>query len=140
MKIFVLVCVVFLLAAGLGLAADINGKWVAEQKFTPPNGGDEMVITTTFDLKSDGGAITGTVTTARAGGEPRASEIKEGKLEGDKFTFKVTTETQRGTSTWLYSGTIEGSELKGKREREGGQSGGGGGGRMGSGEFVAKKQ
>ena len=139
MKIFVSLCVMFLLAAGLCLAADINGKWVAEQKFTPPNGGDEMVITTTFDLKSSGGAITGTVTTARAGGEPRSSEIKEGKLEGDNFTFKVTTETQRGTSTWLYSGTVAGSELKGKREREGGQ-GGGGGGRMGSGEFVAKKQ
>lgn len=133
MKTLLSFCVAFLMAATLSFAADIDGKWVEERKFTPPNGGDERTITTTFELKADGATLTGKITTSGMGPEPRTAEISEGKIDGNNFSFKVTMETPRGKSTTLYQGTVGGGELKGKREREGG------GGRMGSGEFVAKK-
>lgn len=136
MKTLLSFCAMFLMVATLGFAADIDGKWVEERKFTPPNGGEERTITTTFELKAAGATLTGKITTSGMGPEPRTAEIKEGKIDGSNFSFKVTMTTQRGESTTLYTGTVAGNELKGKREREGG----GGGGRMGSGEFVAKKQ
>lgn len=136
MKTLLSLCVAFLLVATLSFAAEIDGKWVEERKFSPPNGGEERTLTTTFELKADGATLTGKVTISGFGPEPRTSEIKEGKLDGNKFSFKVTTEGRNGPRTTVYQGTVEGAELKGKREMEGG---GGGGGRMGTGEFTAKK-
>ena len=59
MKTLLSFCAMFLMVATLGFAADIDGKWVEERKFTPPNGGEERTITTTFELKADGATLTG---------------------------------------------------------------------------------
>lgn len=131
------ICVLTFAMAALVFAAGVDGKWVATQKFTPPNGGEEMTITTTFDLKAAGDKLTGTVTTAGRG-EPRPADIIDGKIEGNKLTFFTVTTTQRGEMKWKYEATVEGDTLTGKRTREGGE--GKGGGRMGTGEFTAKKQ
>lgn len=139
-KIFSVLVLTFAMA-GLMVAAGVDGKWVAERKFTPPNGGDEITVTTTFVLKAEGDKLTGTVTTAGMGrgGEPRPVEITEGKIEGNKLVFYTVTTTQRGEMKWKYEATVEGDTLTGKRTREGGE--GKGGNRMAAlNEFTAKKQ
>ena len=40
-------------------------------------------------------------------------EIKDGRIEGDKFSFKVTTENKQGERTAVYEGTVVGDHLKG---------------------------
>lgn len=141
MKKILTLSLLALVAAAVVFAAGVDGKWVAEQKFTPPNGGDERTITTTFVLKAEGGKLTGTVTSSgmgRGGNEPRPVDIVDGKIEGNKLTFYTVTTTQRGEMKWKYEATVEGDTLTGKRTREGGE---GGGGRMGAlGDFTAKRQ
>jgi hypothetical protein len=43
----------------------------------------------------------------------RSFDIKEGKVDGDKFSFRVTQDTNKGERTSVYEGTIEGDRLKG---------------------------
>jgi hypothetical protein len=43
----------------------------------------------------------------------RSVEISDGKVDGDKFSFKVTIETKQGAKTSVYEGTVEGDHLKG---------------------------
>ena len=54
--------------------------------------------------------------------EPPASEIKDGKLDGNKFSFSTTISTPNGDMKTNYSGTVEGAMMKGNAEREGGQA------------------
>lgn len=119
MKTGMLALMAVILAAGLALAADIDGKWVSERKLE--RNGQEFTITMTFDLKSDGSNLTGTFTMAFGEMEPRSSEIKDGKIEGNKFSFTTVFETPNGEMKTLYSGTLEGDSLKGTAAREGGQ-------------------
>jgi hypothetical protein len=125
MKTLVSISLVLFLCCGVALAADVTGKWVAEQKFAPPGGGEERIIKTTFDLKSTGNTITGTISggMGRQGGDPPPpAQIKEGKLDGNKFTIKVARPGRDGAEViMVYEGTIEGDVLKGTSVREGGQ-------------------
>lgn len=140
MKKILSVCLLALLAAALVAAAGVDGKWVAERKFTPPNGGDERTITTTFVFKAEGDKLTGTVTTTgmgRGGAEPRPVDIVDGRIEGNKLTFYTVTTTPRGELKWKYQATVSGDTLTGKRTREGAE----GGGRMAAlNEFTARRQ
>jgi hypothetical protein len=43
----------------------------------------------------------------------RSIGIKDGKVEGDKFSFKVTTENSQGERTAVYEGAVVGDHLKG---------------------------
>lgn len=119
MKTFVTVLMVLCLA-GVAMAADVTGKWVSERKMAPPGGGEERTVTTTLDLKADGAKLTGTVTTSMGGGQGRAAEITDGKIDGNKISFKVTREGKQGTMTMIYSATVEGDVMKGEAGREGG--------------------
>lgn len=124
MKQMIVLTACVALLCGAVFAADLNGKYVSTMKFTPPNGGEERTITTTFDLKTEGGVITGTVTGGmRRGGDgpPPANPIKEGKIEGNKFTIKVVSQGRNGEVTMVYAGAIEGDTMKGTIAREGGQ-------------------
>jgi len=120
MKIFTSAFVVLLLLAGLCLAAGIDGKWISERKME--RDGNTMTIKQTFDLKSDGSKITGSLTMAFGDMEPRTVDIKDGKLDGNKFSFSTTMSTPNGEFKTVYEGTIEGSSLKGTATREGGQA------------------
>jgi hypothetical protein len=73
-------------------------------------------MTSTFDLKADGEKLTGTVSGGRGG----AVEITDGKINGNEVSFTVTRETQRGTLKILYTGKVEGDELKLTQRIEGG--------------------
>ena len=82
MKKILLVCAA--LAMGLtcvtARAANVTGTWVSEMK--TPNGD---TFNLWFDFKQDGATLTGTVKGPQ--GDPIA--ISDGKVDGDKISFKV---------------------------------------------------
>ena len=106
----------FALAA---LAADVTGKWVAQ--VPGRNGNQEM----TFNLKQEGGTVTGTITGGRGD-----QTISDGKVDGNDISFVVNLEFNGNKITQSYKGTIAGDEIKFTR----------GGGRGNPLEFTAKKQ
>jgi hypothetical protein len=120
MKVLTTILVSFFLLAGVALAAAIDGKWVSERKME--RDGQSITITQTFDLKADGGKVTGTLTMAFGDMEPRKAEIKDGKIDGNKFSFSTVMSTPNGEFKTVYEGTVEGDLLKGTAAREGGQS------------------
>jgi hypothetical protein len=109
-----------LLLAGVVFAGPIDGKWVAERKME--RDGQAMTIVQTFELKEEGGKVTGKLSMKFGEMEPPASEIKDGKLDGNKFSFSTTISTPNGDMKTNYSGTVEGAVMKGNAEREGGQA------------------
>src|ERR1035438_1978708 len=108
-KLFFVVTLMLVASFAL-LAADVSGKWVAEQPGR--NGGPPRQ--TTFTLKADGAKLTGSMTggMGRGGAAPAATEITDGKIDGDKVSFTVKRETPNGTMETKYSGTVGGDELK----------------------------
>jgi hypothetical protein len=81
--------------------------------------GQEFVIKTTFDLKSDGAKLTGSLTMAFGDMEPRAIQISDGKIDGAKFSFTTVMSTPNGEFKSTYTGTVEGDVIKGESVREG---------------------
>ena len=120
MRVVIAVSVCFLLLAGVALAAAIDGSWISVRKME--RDGQAFTITQTFDLKSDGGKLTGTLTMAFGDQEPRKADIKDGKIDGAKFSFATVMSTPNGDFKMVYAGTVEGDALKGTAEREGGQA------------------
>jgi hypothetical protein len=117
------------LLAGTLLAGTIDGKWKAEAEAKSKKG-KSATITTVFDLKSDGGKLTGTVTTGR-GRKDVTMDIKGGKIEGDSFQFTtVQTNKKKGEVKMEWNGSLSGDELKGTSKL--------GGKRRGT-EFTAKR-
>lgn len=90
------------LCAAMAFAADVTGKWTAETQ------GQQGPQTMTFSLKADGSKLTGTVDAGRGG----PAEITDGKVDGDKVSFKVTRKRQEQTFVTAYEGTVSGDELK----------------------------
>ena len=95
----------------------IDGKGISEREVGDADG-RTYAHTTTLTLKSEGGSFTGTVVSVS--GVPwmaettgRSIEIKDGKIDGDRFSFKVTTENKQGERTAVYEGTVVGDHLKG---------------------------
>ena len=118
---------VLLAVTSFVLAADLNGKWVAQVP-----GRDGQTRETTFNFKVEGEKLTGTVS-GRQGDNP----ISDGKISGDTITFTVTASAQGNEVKFVYQGKVTGDEIKFTRTREGG--GGGGGGNRPAQEFVAKR-
>ncbi|MBL0160964.1 MAG: hypothetical protein IPP47_28360 [Bryobacterales bacterium] len=119
MKTLLTVLVIACLVAGVALAAGIDGKWYSERKME--RDGNTMVIKTTFELKADGAKLTGKMVMAMGDMDPRDVEIKDGKIEGNKFSFTTTMSTPNGEFKTVYNGTLEGDAIKGTAAREGGQ-------------------
>ena len=61
----------------------------------------------TFNLKTSGAAVTGTID----GLPTEASEIKEGKVDGDSITFWSMTEYQGSPIKLVYHGKIAGDQI-----------------------------
>ena len=122
-KKLIFVFTILLVVAFVAMAADITGKWVAEQPGR--NGGPARQ--TTFDLKADGATLTGTMTGGMGGGPrrggvaavPRALAISDGKVDGNNISFTVKVEFNGNTMVSKYEGTLSGDELKLKVNREG---------------------
>ena len=112
MKKFAVTTLFVCFASLTAFAASIDGKWDSEAKF------GERTIQRTFNLKSDGSTLTGTMEMS-AGGQSRSTDIKNGKIDGNKFSFSLVQRGKQGERTVLYEGTVEGDELKGTMKPEG---------------------
>ena len=111
------VAITTLVLCATSFAASIDGKWISEREVGAADG-KTYIHTTTITLKSDGGLLTGTVVSVSAAPwmaetTGRSIDIKDGKIDGEKFSFKVTTESKQGERTAVYEGTVEGDHLKG---------------------------
>ena len=109
-----------LLLAATAVAGPIDGKWVSERKVE--RDGQSMTIVQTFELKAEGDKLTGKFSMKFGDMEPPPGEIKDGKIDGNKFSFTTTMSTPNGDMKLSYSGTVEGGVFKGNAEREGGQA------------------
>jgi hypothetical protein len=105
---------VMALTTATALAADFNGTW------TGAMGGGNGGFQLSFTFQQDGAKLTGTVQAAQ--GDPVA--ISEGKIDGDKISFKVVIQ---GGTTITHEGTINaaGDEIKLTSKSDNGQFPGG---------------
>jgi hypothetical protein len=99
------ICIFALLAlAALAVAAavDATGTWKGNVEI------DDESRELTFDLKTDGGKLTGTV----GGLLERSLDINEGKIEGAIITFFVITDWDGNAVKLVYKGELAGDEIK----------------------------
>jgi hypothetical protein len=82
-------------------ATDVTGTWVGQ--FAMPDGSATFPLSFTF--KQDGTTVTGSIANPQ-GGDPIA--ITDGKLDGDKISFRVSFNGMNIT----HSGTVTGDEMK----------------------------
>jgi hypothetical protein len=113
MKQFVVLAVILCAASFAATAAGIDGKWSSEMKR-----GDNT-IQQTLTLKADGGTLTGTVETS-FNGQGRSVDIKDGKVDGNKFSFSMVQRGRQGQATVVWEGVVDGDEIHGTRKRDGG--------------------
>ena len=86
-----------LLAAAVAAAADVDGRW--QGSIGGPNGD----ITITYSFKTQGATLTGTAET------PNGSvDITDGKVEGDKISFK----THFQDNAIDHEGTVSGDTIQ----------------------------
>jgi len=104
-------CASLLLAVCVAAAADaISGKWTISQQAS--NGGPPRV--TTFDLKVDGTALTGTVTApmgGRGASSPTPVAITNAKVTGNAITFDVVRVFAGNSATTKYEGKVSGDTM-----------------------------
>ncbi len=152
MKIRVLVLLAVFVLSAAAIAADFNGKWIAE--VSNPMGGKSERI---FVFKAAGDKLTGTVADWQVSsavfeekgkapmtgvlktqrGEPQ--QISEGKIAGDDVSFAIVSQGFMGETKTEYKGKIAGNEIKFTVDQGGGMGGMGGPGGGGPQEIVAKK-
>ena len=89
-----------------GFAAGIDGKWSAE---APGIYGESMKLTFTF--KTDGNKLKGAVS-GRGPQGSRTGKIRDGKIEGNNFSFVLKESASGMTTTVNYTGTFLGDRLK----------------------------
>jgi len=105
------------LTAVMTFAAGIDGTWTWERQVGDADG-KTYSHTSTFALKNQDGKLTGSVVQVSAAPwmkemTGRVIEIADGKIDGNKFSFKVQMEIERGVRTAMYEGTVDGDQLKG---------------------------
>ncbi len=103
---------VLVLAAGMAVAADIDGKWEGEVQGM---GGDPMKISYTF--KADGTTLTGTT----KGMDGNDLQITDGKIEGNQLSYSI----DFGGMPMKFKGVLKGDQIELTMDM--GDMGGGGG-------------
>ena len=113
-------------------AAPIDGKWVAklERRAGKKKGGGTTAVELTFNLKSDGDRLTGTVSRGTGRRAPTQT-IDNGKIQGNRFSFTTVQRNKKGDRKLVWEGAVQGDELKGTRAAEGRRRGA---------DFTAKRQ
>jgi hypothetical protein len=92
-----------LLVTGFAFGADIDGKWTGQYN---SGMGDPMQMDFTF--KAEGATLTGT-----APGGPGASiPITDGKIDGNKVSFVVSTKMGEMDMKFSYKGILNGDQLE----------------------------
>ncbi len=82
---------------------DLTGKW--KLAYTTPDGAEEATADLTM---ASGGSLSGTVTSKRG-----TTNIIDGSLSADKFTFKINVPIEDSASDVTFSGTFDGKTMKG---------------------------
>ncbi len=90
-------------------AADVTGKYTAE---VPGRQGNTQP--TTFNLKADGSALSGTVTNQRGD-----MQITDGKVDGDNISFTTVMKMGDNEMKLMYKGKVKGDSIEFSRIREG---------------------
>lgn len=99
MKKLTVILTVLLASSFLAPATeDATGNWKAS--IDTPNGTQVQ----TFALKMDGGKVTGTIASEMMG----SMQIAEGKMDGDKISFSITSDY----GVIRYAGTVSGDTMK----------------------------
>ena len=127
-----LVTAVLALAATELRAADVSGTWSwTMQRRGGGQGGNANAAPrkTTLKLKADGDKLTGSLSQpafgrgGQGGGQPRETEISDGKISGNEISFSVKREFNGNAFVTKYSGKVDGDTITGKIEipsRDGG--------------------
>lgn len=102
--------IVAMLLAGIAMAADVTGKWVATVA-----GRDGQTREVVYNLKADGDKLTGTTTGFRG----QEMQLSDGKIDGDNISFVTRAEFNGNTMVMNYKGKISGDEIKFTQQREG---------------------
>jgi hypothetical protein len=117
MKKFAITALLLCSASLAAVAAGIDGTWTSEMQVGDADGKTYSHVTT-LTLKNDGGTLTGTM--VQVSEAPwmksmtgRSVDILDGKVDGEKYSFKVKMENKDGERTSAYEGTVEGDRLKG---------------------------
>jgi hypothetical protein len=98
----VLALCLVLIAAAPAFAADIDGKWAGS--IDSPNG----QVNVGFTFKADGAKLTGTTT----GPDGMEVALKEGKIEGNNVSFKVSLDFGGMPLDLNYKGVMTGTDMK----------------------------
>jgi polyisoprenoid-binding protein YceI len=89
--------------------AAVAGKWTAQVP-----GRDGQTRDVTFNFKTAGDKLTGTMS-----GRQGDVEISDGKVKGDELSFDVTMTMQGSAMKMTYKGKVAGDEIKFSRHRDG---------------------
>ena len=111
MRLAFLACLLVFGFAAVAPAADVTGKWAAEV-----TGGGGQTAKITFNLKTEGDKVTGSVSMT-LNGNSGEFPITEGTTKDDEIAFKQ----PMGEMTVVYKGKVSGNEIKFTRERADGQ-------------------
>ena len=67
----------------------------------------------TYEFKVSGDTLTGTITNpGRGGGDPTVTQLADGKVTGDTFTFSVTRSMGGNDVKTVYNGKVVGDKLE----------------------------
>ncbi len=97
-----------LVSALVASGADLTGIWTGQ---APGRNGETEDVT--FRFRQDGAALNGKLY-AETGDIP----IVDGKVEGDRIRFSVVIRFSSNATTFTYSGTVNGDEIRMTRERD----------------------
>jgi hypothetical protein len=104
MKIHALLFAMFmvLLVSTPASAATVDGKWTGS--IDTPMG----ALPVSYDFKADGAMLTGTTGTPDGG----STQIKNGKIDGDKISFTVDLDFGGMAFTLSYTGLVSADQIK----------------------------
>ena len=98
----VLALCLFLVSAAPASAADVDGKWSGS--IDAPNG----PVNIAFTFKADAATLTGSTT----GPDGMEVALKEGKIDGNNLSFKVTLDFGGMPLELSYKGVMNGKDMK----------------------------
>ncbi len=91
-------------------AADADGNWI----WSTPGRNGGVPRESVLSLKSDGGTLTGKISTPGRDGKPADTAITDGKLEGNNLSFTVVREYNGNSITATYNGSVASGQITGK--------------------------
>ena len=102
------VCLAGSLLAMSLLGADVSGIWTCQVP-----GRDGAMQDLSFQFVQNGDTLTG-----KMYGDNASTPIADAKISGNQITFSVRSQLNGQLNKLVYTGTVEGNEMRVKRERQ----------------------